>query len=232
MIVNSPEYRRLRGHLGQCELFSPCTEGELSSLLHASYSRRISRGKNVFESGDFARDVYLLLEGGVKLCSEVDGTRAKVLQIVYPMELFGLFDILTDGHRDLGAYTIATSDLLVIDADAFLALLRSNAPFALGILKGWGDRFREFSSWCFRFNHYGAREKVAAYLVNENGKREADELHQVQPTRRDIASLLGITPETLSRELSFFRRQGWIDVASGGELRVADCDSLRGLIGS
>ncbi len=215
----------------QCELFSPCDESDISSLLHASYSRRISRGKNVFESGDFARDVYLLLEGGVKLCSEVDGSRAKVLQIVYPMDLFGLFDVLTDGRRDLSAFAIATTDLLVVDADVFLGLLRGNAPFALGILKGWGERFREFSSWCFRFNHYGAREKVAAYLINEDGKRGNEDCPQAQPTRRDIASLLGITPETLSRELSFFRKQGWVDVESGGGLKVADSKSLGALIG-
>ncbi len=231
MIVNSPEYWDLSGKLSQCEIFSPCSEEEMETLLHASYCRRVFKNKCVFSSDEVASDVYLLLSGGIKLCSEQAGQRPKVLQIFYPTELFGLFDLLTDGTHDLSALALTNSDILVIDGETFLELLNGNARVSVKLLSGWGIRFREFSSWCFRYNHYGAREKVAAYLISETGDSKPDKVEKVMPTRRDIASLLGITPETLSRELSYFKKRGWVRVDNGGVLRVSDSDSLGGLLG-
>lgn len=226
MIVNSPEYLKLRTLLGQYELFDECNETEMTALLHASYPKKVARGKFVYESGDFARDIYILLNGGVKLCSEAPGQRPKVIQLIYPMDIFGLFDVLSNERRDLSATAISLSEVLVVDGDAFTGLLKENAGFSVKILSGWGARFREFSSWCFRYNHYGAREKVAAYLIKEFGSCDHQRPPHAMPTRRDIASLLGITPETLSRELSYFRQRGWVRVEKNGDLSVADSKSL------
>ncbi|MCZ7599711.1 MAG: helix-turn-helix domain-containing protein [Gammaproteobacteria bacterium] len=94
----------------------------------------------------------------------------------------------------------------------------------------WGARFRDYAIWCARFNHCGAREKVAAFLVSDSSRRGEAGYRAAYPTRRDIASLLGITPETLSRELSYFRRKGWVHVGQNGSLTVDDDNSLRAMI--
>ncbi|KAA3619125.1 MAG: Crp/Fnr family transcriptional regulator [Proteobacteria bacterium] len=232
MIVNSPEYMKIRETLNGFAVFDACSESEMAELLRSSYTRKVPRGKHLYEAGENARDVYLLLDGGVKLCSEVPRQRPKVLQLVYPLELFGMFDVLTDSDRDLSAIAMSASEALVIDGEAFKTLLNNNARFAVSILRGWGTRFREFASWCFRFNHYGAREKVAAYLIEEFSVSGKTGNRAVVPTRRDIASLLGITPETLSRELSYFRKRGWVSVDQKGALRVSDTESLGVLLGA
>jgi CRP-like cAMP-binding protein len=230
MIVDSPECQHTRKRLRECNIFDCCDEKQVSTLLYASYCQKLARARPVYRQGDFARDVYVLLEGGVKLCSEGGDERPKVLQLVEPMELFGIFDVLSGGKHDVSAVTLSPSDVLVIDADAFVTMLNQNAPFAVRILSGCGHRFREFSTWCFRFNHYGAREKVAAYLIKDSRKARNSTLRKVNPTRRDIASLLGITPETLSRELSYFRKQGWVRVEQDGALLVDDGNSLQSLL--
>jgi CRP/FNR family transcriptional regulator len=177
-----------------------------------------------------AEEVCVLLDGGVKLCTQTPGYRPKVLQLIYPIDYFGLFDTLNDGRRDLSAITMAPSEILLINGHSFREQLERNALFSVQLLSIWGQRFREFSKWCFRYNHLGAREKVAAYLLNQTITDSGRGNKTVNPTRRDIASLLGITPETLSRELSYFKGRGWIRTEKSGGLAVEDAESLSGIL--
>lgn len=62
----------------------------------------------------------------------------------------------------------------------------------------------------------GARERLAGFLVNLSQRLERRNLSPTQfrltMSRRDIAHHLGMTLETVSRVLTGFRRQGWIEV--------------------
>ncbi|GJL80441.1 MAG: transcriptional regulator [marine bacterium B5-7] len=226
MIINSPEYYKARKALDTSDLFSKCGDNELAALLNASYFRKVQRNRNIYLADDIAREAFLLLSGGVKLCTPVKNKRDKVIQIVRPMDLLGIFDILTDGQRDLSAYAISPCELLMIDGDILTELISGNTHFCTQILMSLGMRYKETSSWCFRYNHYGAREKVAAYLVTESRREYAEDDSIINPSRRDIASLLGITPETLSRELSFFKKHEWVRVDPKGVIQVVNSESL------
>jgi len=58
-----------------------------------------------------------------------------------------------------------------------------------------------------------ARERVAAFLLEMNGRLTAAGVMALPMTRRDIADYLGLAIETVSRALSAFQRKGYLKVA-------------------
>jgi CRP-like cAMP-binding protein len=75
-----------------------------------------------------------------------------------------------------------------------------------------------------------AEQRVAAYLLEH---RDTDDLDgpvgNIPYRRKDLASRLNLTPETLCRVLGHFRKRGWISMPSNSKLLIHDADALREL---
>jgi CRP-like cAMP-binding protein len=62
-----------------------------------------------------------------------------------------------------------------------------------------------------RPGHYDAEQRLASYLIENCGDRSLSGCRQgVVVSQADLADYLALTPETLCRKVSKFRKLGWI----------------------
>ena len=74
-----------------------------------------------------------------------------------------------------------------------------------------------------------AAERVAAFLLEMDGRMQATGAISLPMTRRDIADYLGLTLETVSRTLSQLQAEGMVELSTARQIKVQRLSKLRAL---
>lgn len=93
----------------------------------------------------------------------------------------------------------------------FQKLLQKTPDLSLKLLNNFGKKLVAIEHNSVLRNTLDAKERILAYLndpANEQGKNEA----KLELKKKDLASYLGITPETFSRKLKELEKDGKIEV--------------------
>lgn len=93
----------------------------------------------------------------------------------------------------------------------FQKLLQKTPVLSLKLLNNFGKKLAAIEHNSVLRNTLDAKERILAYLndlANEQGKNEV----KLELKKKDLASYLGITPETFSRKLKELEKDGKIEV--------------------
>jgi CRP/FNR family transcriptional regulator, nitrogen fixation regulation protein len=85
------------------------------------------------------------------------------------------------------------------------------------LLKMTTDNLQHVENHLLLLGRQSATEKVAAFLLEMNGRMKSTRAMALPMTRRDNADYLGLTIETVSRVIMAYHRKGYVKV--GGPMQ-------------
>ncbi len=200
-----------------------CESAELSELEDMKFYRRYEAGQNVVWAGDRMDFVASVVSGMAGLTQQLEDGRTQMVGLLLPSDFLGR------PGREVAAYTVtATSDLLLccFRRKPFEKLLRERPRVAGRLLEMTLDELDAARDWLLLLGRKSAREKIASLLVIL-ARREAALLRRrpegriavgLPLTREAMADYLGLTLETVSRQMSALKREGVIEL--DGKRRV------------
>jgi CRP/FNR family transcriptional regulator len=114
--------------------------------------------------------------------------------------------------------------------------LASKEPgFALGLYDAISSELEATRDLLLTVGKRDATERVAVFLMtlSQRNVRAGKKAYllTIPMTRSDIADLLGITIETVSRSLTKLRQEKLIDIIRGSIIQIIDMDGLKALAG-
>jgi CRP/FNR family transcriptional regulator, dissimilatory nitrate respiration regulator len=189
--------------------------------------RTVPQGASVFSRMEGARTMVAVAEGDVALgFRTVDGTFRSERIVRGPAWLDLSSAWLSASHAmDAQAWSVAT--LVELPRDALQAQIERQPALAKRVIQGLAREVQALAVNTHELMHKDAPARLAQWLL-QRCERLADAhqaVVQLPMRKRDIASQLAITPETLSRLMRSFTRQGVIEVA-GYTVRVLDVPAL------
>ncbi len=211
-------------HKGICGALSPEQLTELNK--HAS--RTAHETTVELHSSDFEQDHYSNILGGVvKLTKNMPDGRQQIVGLQFAPDFMGR---PFSSQRNVVAET-ATNVRLCSFPRKVLDKFMSESPEMERLLhKQHLNELDEAREWMLTLGRKTAIEKVASFLLliatHINPEREdgSTEISIEVPLKRaDIADFLGLTIETVSRQLTNLRKKGIIEI---GERRVIVIASL------
>ena len=110
----------------------------------------------------------------------------------------------------------------ILDAAAI-----SDADVTLNLLVMTANNLQHAENHMLLLGRKNSHERVAAFLMEMDGRLAAAGVMTLPMTRRDIADYLGLTVETVSRALSQMRRAGVLDFLSKTQRDIAILDRPR-----
>ena len=190
----------------------------------------IPRGSHLFAAGDAADFLYALKSGVVKL-SRFDTTGNEVIHAFYlPGDVLGM-EALESPVYPFDAIALDNCTFCRIQRDDFEILAQKIPSLNRQILSMMAQELRLEREHFDQLLNKTAEERIAAFVLSISNRFHARGLDatsfRLPILHREVATYLGLTPETFSRVLKRFQDQGmlsWrrkqIDILDGAALQV------------
>ncbi|WP_446424552.1 Crp/Fnr family transcriptional regulator [Mailhella sp.] len=211
------------------QLFPELTPQECARL--ASASRTVTYAKNewIFSEGESVGSADWLLSGNVELLKGSMAGKNTILHVVREEHFLDHCVFFGSGTAFVSALALTRCSVLRIDAKVLRAVLTENAAFALRLMKALAIRQRMFiNKIAVSQGKISVRRRVAGWLLHKervSGSTVVDD----GITREVLAGLLGLSRESLSRQLSTFADDGLVRLEKRA-IVILDEKALRRLL--
>src|SRR2546426_4517151 len=184
------------------------------ALAVSARQRRFRRGEAIFEKEDPAQALFIIEKGSVRIflpgAQGVDLT----LAVLGPGDFFGDLSLLDGRPRSAGAAALSEASLVTIERSDFMALLLSRPEAATAVLARVAQRLRDTNETAADLAFLDVAGRLAKKLLDPaetSGMKRADGiLINLLVTQEELANMIGVTRESVNRNLSQFRRLGLI----------------------
>ncbi len=202
-------------NLSEVSLFEDLSGQELLDLAELSNVKKYNKHQIIYRVDDPADDVYILINGVVKIISKSLDGREVIKTIIHPKSLFGTEYISAQGTRSNSAKSVDKDVMcLHISSHDFKIYLKNNWQLTDRFIKMLGTRLmyveERFESLVFK----DARERIIDFLKDNakiNGRQIGLEMlvkHSL--TQQDIANYTGTSRQTVTYVLNDLKRQNQI----------------------
>ena len=200
----------------------------LTSIKHT-----FRRGEYLYRSGEPFRALFAIRTGFFKTQVLHEDGREQVTGFQMPGEIIGMDAICSDAHT-CDAVALEDSEICEIPFDRLEALSRELPALQRHLHKIMSREIVRDHGIMLLLGSMRAEERLAAFLLNLSQRFSArgysPNAFLLRMTRQEIGSYLGLQLETVSRLLSHFQREGFIQV-QGREISMLDFPGLWQLTG-
>jgi CRP/FNR family transcriptional regulator, nitrogen fixation regulation protein len=186
--------------------------GELGELCHAKVSSsgfKYRKDTVIFGETEPADYIYQVIEGAVRTHKLLSDGRRQIGAFHLPGDIFGLEN--GDFHR-FTAEAIVETTVRLVNRQSLEREAKNDPAMVRNLLNMTTDNLQHVENHLLLLGRQSATERVAAFLLEMNGRMKATGAMALPMTRRDIGDYLGLTIETISRVLMAYQRKGYLKV--------------------
>lgn len=179
-------------------LLKEASDEAFARLARAAAFQWIPRGATLTIEGEPCAALHILLEGAVEL-EGAWSDRGSTLALLRPPSTIVMSSVVLDAPALVTARATVRSRVLSIPAEAFRAVARADAGLAYAVAEELSGCYSGVVRTLKNHRLRGALERLAAYLLAQRQRQGVAETLRLPCQKRVLASLLGMTPENLSR---------------------------------
>ena len=208
-----------------------CEIDELAQLEKIKYYRTFEAGQTVVWAGDRMDFVASVVTGVASLTRTLEDGRTQMVGLLLPSDFVGR------PGRDLAPYNaVATTDVLMccFRKKPFEDMMLKTPSVGQRLLEMTLDELDAAREWMLLLGRKTAREKIASLIVilaqrdaMLKKNRPSTQITLDLPlTREAMADYLGLTLETVSRQVSSLKRDGLIELRGKRHITIPDFELL------
>jgi len=218
--------------LKHVSLFAYLNEPAREAAAALATARRAPAGQVLFREGDAADGFYVVLEGKVKVYQLAPDGRQQILHVFGPGEALAEAAMFAGETFPAWAETLEASRLAFFPRDRIMAGLAEQPALAMGMIASLATVCRQLTALVGQVTLNDAAGRLARYLTDLARKKgvalEKGESVRLDLPKGELARMLSVAPETLSRALARLAGQDLVAVA-GRVITFRNPEGLEGL---
>ena len=192
--------------LEEIPMFSALSPSHIKELYNQTHIKHFTKDSIVFYEGDESTYLHILLEGSIKLYKTTPkGTQIQINRLAAP-EFIGEYACFEQQPFPATCEFVTNGVMGLLPFDVVYKHL-SNPNFSLEIIKSLTGKVGLLSALVHKETVLSSEAKVADLMT-----QKLSLFHRLK--NNELASILNLTPETFSRIMTKFKKEGIIVVES------------------
>ena len=216
--------------LRQVPFLAPLDLSDLEQLASAVSRRKYLNGDTIMRKEDEGQSLFIVERGSVRVYLPSLQGADLTLALLGPGDFVGDLSLLDGQPRSASADAMEDTNVLILERSDFIELLRSRPDAAMAVMTVVAKRLRntdEMASDLAFLDVAGRLAKKLLEMASTHGvDRDDGTLLDVNITQEQLANMIGVTRESVNRNLGRFRQEGLIS-SQGRRIILHDPDGLR-----
>ncbi len=208
------------------ELFREMSDESFAELVRGAYVQNFPPNMELIVEGDPCDFLHIVVDGSVELFANWN-ERETAMTILREGATFILAAAIRDAPNLMSARTLERSRIIMVPAEDVRAVFQKDHDFARAIVQELAYCYRGVIKGVKGLKLRTSIERLANYLLKLQKKMGGGDKFELPIEKRRLASILGMTPENLSRAIKALRPYGLI--IDGQNIEITKPDDLKQL---
>jgi CRP/FNR family transcriptional regulator len=206
-------------------LFSGLEDEHLEKLAAIATSLEFKRGEIIFHEGDTGDGIYMVAKGKIKVFKLSFEGKEQILHIYGPGHTFGEVPVFEGKNFPASSMALEKSLIIFLPRHRFVELITRSPGLGMTLLSDLSRRLRDFTMQIESLSLKEVPARLAAYILTLSKEQNSQHNVVLPISKTQLSSLIGTTPETISRVLNKMTKLSFIDVKARTIL-IKDFDGL------
>jgi CRP-like cAMP-binding protein len=218
-------------YFGELPLLARLNKEDRQVLASRARLRSYRPGTVIFGEGEPGDSMHVVVEGQVRIVVSSGGGEEATVAVVGPGDCFGEQSLLDGLPRSAAAVASTAVKTFSVTRDTFVEWLGERPGAGLAIMETLSLRLRRTDRALvdmafLDLQHRLAKQLLTLAQVNDLETALNNGTLRLQVTQGELASMLGVSRESVNKQVNQFARQGWVTL-SRGAITITDMASLR-----
>ena len=206
---------------------------EIKALGQIGRRRKLEAGESLMWEGDDSLLVANVIDGVLKLSTGTEDGREQIVGVVYPSDFIGRPFGATSSHS---VTALTEAEVCIFGRGDFDGFAADHPALEHKLLQRTLAELDRTRHWMLLLGRKNAEEKLASFLLDMadrlvdpgcSADGDAGKQKFALPfSRQQVADVLGLTIETVSRQFTKLKKEGVVDLPSRREVTILNREEL------
>ncbi len=205
------------------DLFRDMSDESFEILIHGAFLMSFPAGSDLITEGENSDFLHILIEGSVELFAGWSGHET-VMVTLQPVATFILAATIRDAPYLMSARTVSKSSVVLLPSSNVRDVLKQDGTFSNVLLQEMAQCYRAVIKNTKNLKLRSSVERLANYLLRCHRRAGDTPEFDLLVEKKKLASIMGMTPENLSRAIKALRAHG-VEI-TGSKVHLTDVAAL------
>lgn len=206
-------------------IFNHLEEEQMDEVVETIKPGKYKKGEIIYSAGDQSDSLYIVNKGRIRIYRLSESGKEQLVRILAVGDFTGELALFSESTHESYAQAMEDTEVCMIHRRDLQDFLMRYPSISLKILSEFSRRLEKSELQTTRVSTEKVETRIAQFLTEcvENNKS----MEFILPmSKKDLASYLGTTPETISRKLAELEDAGYIKQKTAKKVLVLDLDGL------
>ncbi len=216
--------------VSKISLFSHLNQEDMKTVINKIDRQEYQKGDFLFQSGDVAERLWIVNEGSIKVFNYTPEGKEQILYLLSSGDFLGDLNLFKENAYPYYAAALEPTRLCTLSRNNFQAILKEVPEINEKVLAYAYERITNLEELVQTVTAKNVGQRIAKLLIHflEHFGIERNGMLEITfpVSREDMANYLGLTRETVSRQLSLFQADDIIDMKGNRQILIKNRKAL------